>query len=118
MSIKLTLPYAPSINHAHWNTSSGKRVLKPQARAFFEEVAAIAQAARIEPISGDVSITMHIYRAATNHDISNRIKITEDALQGWAYENDKNVSELHIYKHEASKPKTKTARIEVEVKAA
>lgn len=118
MSINLTLPYAPSVNHAHWHKKNGARVLKPKARAFFEEVAAIAKNACIEPIEGDVSITMHIYRAAINHDISNRIKITEDALQGWAYANDKNVSELHIYKHEATKPKKKTARIVVEVKAA
>lgn len=118
MSITLTLPYPPSVNHSHWHTRSGARVLKPAARAFYEEVAAIAHNAGVEPIVGKVALTMHIYSAAVNEDASNRIKLLEDALQGFAYENDKQVSEIHVYKHDAEKPKRKNARVEVEVKAA
>lgn len=116
MSIRLTLPYPPSVNHAHFHTRSGARVLKPKARAFYEEVAVIARNAGVSLIEGKVSLTMHIYCAAVNDDASNRIKLTEDSLQGWAYANDKNVTELHIYKHEAEKPKRKNARVEVEIK--
>lgn len=113
---KFTIPYPPSINHAHWHTASGARVLKPHTRKFYDDVAIIAANACAEPISGKVSLTLHIYCAAVNEDISNRIKVTEDALQGYAYHNDKQVSELHIYRHEAEKPKRKNARVIVEVK--
>ncbi len=115
---KFTLPYPPSINHAHWHTGNGKRVLKDSTRKFYDDAALIARTACARIIDGKVSLTLHIYCAAVNDDISNRIKVLEDSLQGIAYHDDKQVSELHIYRHEAAKPKRQNARVEVEVKAA
>ena len=110
-----TLPYPPSINHAHWHMASGTRILKPATRKFYEDVALIAGNACERVIDGNVSLTLHIYCAAVNEDASNRIKVLEDSLQGYAYHNDKQVKELHIYRHDAEKPKRKNARVVVEV---
>jgi crossover junction endodeoxyribonuclease RusA len=115
---KLTLPYPPSLNHAHYNVKGGGRVLTAKARTFYANAAVIARSAGVERIEGDVVVTLYVYRAATNEDAENRAKFTLDALQGIAYDNDKQIVEIHIYRKDAEQPKRKNARVEIEVRAA
>ena len=62
-------------------------------------------------LSGPVALELHVYRERRSGDLSNRIKIIEDALQGVLYENDSQVVELHAYLHEDRH----APRIEIEV---
>lgn len=112
--MRLTLPMPPSVNRL-WRQGRGGRVYKTDAaRVFAWEVAAAAQHAGVQLLTGDVAVSMWVYVARKNADTDNFCKCTLDALQGLAYENDKQVVELHLYKRYANK---KTARIEVEISA-
>lgn len=81
--------------------SSGKfRVLSPKARAYKAEVKKQCQIARIKPIEGNLVVTMHIYRPRKVGDIDNLSKSVFDSLKGYAWHDDKQVVELHLYRHD------------------
>lgn len=116
MSIKLTLPYPPSANHAHHNLPNGSRILNKAARQFYDDVQMLVNIAGVEGIKGEYSLTIHVYRPRTNADLSNALKLTEDALQrAGAIENDKHCVRIVAERHEAEKPKKANARVIVEL---
>lgn len=49
-------------------------------------------------IEGHVSVTLHCYYANPLQDIDSSLKVILDSLQP-IYGNDRNVEELHVYKH-------------------
>ena len=110
--IRLTLQSPPSANRLYRNVR-GKTLKSQVARQYMRQCKRDAsQQVGRPPLVGDVSLTLHWYRPAKRGDVSNRIKIVEDALQGIAYENDKQVAELHVYRHEDKD----APRLEVEVR--
>src|SRR5688572_15610820 len=78
-AIRLTLPYPPSTNHL-FATYHGRRLLSSEGRRYKLEVARIALAAGVRPLSGDVTLTLFVYRPRRSGDLSNRIKVLEDGL--------------------------------------
>ncbi len=93
--IRLTLPYPPSTNAAWRSVVIKGRVrvlLSKQGRLFKKAVAALAKGCT--PLDGPVSLTVYVHRPMKRGDLSNRIKILEDALQGFAYRNDDQI--VHI----------------------
>jgi len=97
--IKLTLPYPPTLNNM-FITKGRIRVLSPKARAYKAEVVKRAQIARIEPIEGNVRVTMGIYRPRKIGDIDNLSKAIFDSLKGSAWHDDKQVVELHLFRYD------------------
>lgn len=97
--MKVTLPYPPSANR-YWRTFRGHTVLSAEAKAYKKQVAAILSAAGWQPASGDVAYTAHVYRPLKSGDLDNRLKVLGDALTGYAWVDDKQVVELHAYRHD------------------
>jgi len=123
--LSLELPYPPSAN-AYWrnivlrtgpkceecgqHTSVQPRVLvSKEAREYRKCVERMYP--RL-PLLGPVSYTAHAYRPQRRGDLSNLLKVTEDVLQGIAFENDAQVEELHWYRHEDKH----RPRLEIEVR--
>lgn len=109
--IKLTLPYPPSINNLYFNRW-GKRVLSDAGRRFKSDVAvlAILQGAKI--LTGDLSVTFRVFRPKKIGDLDNRLKISQDALKGICFEDDRQIIELHGFRFDdAMNP-----RIEIDLK--
>jgi crossover junction endodeoxyribonuclease RusA len=92
--MKIDLPYPPSSNR-YWRSFRGRMVVSEEARTYKRVVGLIANHAGLQPGQGDVSVSIHIRRPAKRRDIDNHLKVTLDSLQGYMYENDGQIVELH-----------------------
>lgn len=106
----ITLPPAPSANR-YWRNFRGRMVTSAEARAYKEQAAWIARAAGMEPETGDVSLTVRWYRERKAGDLSNRLKILEDALIGVAYTDDSQIVRIVAERYDDKA----NPRVEVEV---
>ena len=103
-ALSLTLPVPPSANR-YWRIYRNRAVKSAEARAYQNRVGWLTRSAfeyrSMCPFpSESVKLTVRWYRGAKMGDLSNRIKVVEDALQGFAYVNDSQVVELHAYRFE------------------
>lgn len=98
MSITLTLPLPPSANR-YWRNVKGRTLKSREARDYALQVGWLCRGADITPITGDVSIEMMIYFPDKRGDLSNRIKVAEDALNGHVYADDKQVKRILAERH-------------------
>lgn len=91
---QIDLPYPPSSNR-YWRNYKGVTVVSDEARQYKQVVSLLASVAGLEPVSGPVSVSLIIRRPAKRRDLDNHIKVTLDSLQGYLYENDGQIVELH-----------------------
>lgn len=97
----LVLPYPPTVNLYWRNVVVGGRarvLLSKDGRAYKQAVANLAVARGVQPISGALAITGRFYRPRRVGDLDNLIKGTLDALAGFAYHDDAQIEELHLYR--------------------
>lgn len=110
--MKLTLPYPPSSNR-YWRTAArGKRAityLSDEAKCYRQEVALICR--QCVPVNGAIKFTATVYRPRRAGDLMNREKVLSDALQGFAFHDDKQIVESHWYLRDDKH----NPRVEVEV---
>lgn len=97
--IRLTLPFPVSANR-YWRSYRGRMVRSAEANAYKQEVGWLCQAAGVQPLTGDVCVTFDFYRAAKRGDTDNFLKITIDALIGYAYADDRQIVEIHATRHD------------------
>lgn len=101
--IKLTLPYPPSANNYWRSIISQGRVLvlvSTEAKHYKRAVGIIAGAKIKTPLPGALIVTSHVYRPRKVGDLSNTIKVLEDALEGICYRNDSQIVQHHWYRHD------------------
>lgn len=92
-AVTLTLPYPPSANR-YWRHGNGRTYTSPEARAYKWQVAMRAAQHQIKPLAGEVSLALMVFRPQKSGDLSNRIKVLEDALIGVAYADDAQVQNI------------------------
>lgn len=92
--MKLILPYPPSAN-VYWRLFQGKIRVSPEARAYKAQVGLLCASKRMRPLDGPVSLSLTVYRPRRQGDLSNRIKVLEDALEGWCFHGDDQVELIH-----------------------
>jgi crossover junction endodeoxyribonuclease RusA len=105
--MKLELPVPPSAN-VYWRIARGHLIVSEEARQYRRDVALLArkQGLRGPPLAGPVVLSIRWHRARKAGDLSNRIKVLEDALQGLAYRSDDQVVEIHALRlDDASSPR-------------
>jgi crossover junction endodeoxyribonuclease RusA len=111
--IELLLPYPPSSNR-YYRNFRGVMVRSKDARAYCDEVERIASEAGCEQTAGcvKVALTLHPRKpkdwerrlkkdvfavlGLNRLDLDNAQKVTLDSLQGVAFENDRQVTDLRI----------------------
>ncbi len=70
-------------------------ILSSEARAYKAAIALKGRVQKRVPLVGPVQVRIVVhFQPGTTADLSNRIKVLEDALQGVAYENDRQVCRL------------------------
>lgn len=115
--MKLTLPYPPSAND-YWRTAvitppgehpRAVTYVSEDAKAYKREV--LRRNCQLEPLRGPVRFTATVYRPRKVGDLLNRDKVLCDALEGIAYQNDKQIIEAHFYLRDSKD----NPRVEVEV---
>lgn len=96
--IELTLPMPPSANRLWRMDKRGFMRKSEEAKTYYELAGfeAIKQGAQI--MTGNVSVTLRVYRARKAGDLDNRIKPLLDALQGVAFMDDKQVVQIHAFR--------------------
>lgn len=90
----ITLPTPPSANR-YWRVFRGRAVVSSEAKAYKKTVQVLAQRAGLECLDGAVAVTLDVYRPAKRGDLDNSIKVLLDSLQGAAYADDQQITEIH-----------------------
>lgn len=107
---KITVDYPPSANR-YWRHNRGRIHRSNEANAYRDHVALICQTADIEPIDGEIAVTLRFYRPARRGDLDNCFKQVFDSLQGHAYHNDSQIAEIHATRDEDKH----CPRVEIEI---
>lgn len=89
--LRLSLPYPPSGNR-YWRASRGRGMV-PSHEALRYKATVAKLLAGQRPLWGDVVMSGVIYRPRPVGDLGNRLKVLEDALQGFAYLDDSQIAE-------------------------
>ena len=100
--LRINLPYPPSANRI-WRTSNGRTYLSQAAKAWKKEAGWLARKEKAEKLTGAVSVEIWLHPKLTKKgeaskarlDLDNTIKITLDALNGIAWDDDSQVKQIH-----------------------
>lgn len=98
----ILLPYPISANR-YWRHYRGMTMRSEEAMKFIRDVKLIAIAEKAKKLEGPVELNIIFHPRLTRRgqaslirqDLSNTIKVTEDALQGVAYANDNQIVRLN-----------------------
>jgi len=95
----LRLPLPPSTNAA-WRAVGGRVLLSRAARRWKRDAALAIEAQRgARFIAGRVALDMDVTLRRKRADLSNALKLTEDALKNVVMEDDSEVYEITLHKH-------------------
>ncbi len=95
----LDLPLPPSTNSVYRTARNIPSVyLSKAGKDYKKAVMEICQLHDITPVDGPVRVDVWVYFQRRGSDLANREKLMLDALEGFAYRNDKQIVELHMYK--------------------
>lgn len=98
--VRLRLDMPPSANR-YWRTGSGHVYVSDEALDYKNDVAITARQQGVrKPFTGDVAVTVYVYRKQRSGDLDNRLKVLLDALKGIAFEDDKQVVEIHAFRRD------------------
>lgn len=108
-----SFPLPPSANK-YWRHVGSRIIVSQEARLYKATVGKLAMLDRVEPLTGSVAVTIHIYRARKIGDLDNFVKVLLDGMQGVLFIDDSQVVELHLFRHDDKQD----PRVEVEVEIA
>ena len=102
MTYTLVLPYPVSANR-YWRHFGNRPIVSSEAMKYKIEIAAIAELQGVVPLQGDVRLDLVLFAKKTKKDsskrprcidLSNSLKVTEDALIGIAYDDDAQTRQI------------------------
>lgn len=111
VSQSIVLPYPVSANR-YWRHYNGRTVVSEDARAYKAGVWLQAQHAGMRPFAGPIAMYVHVYRARKVGDLDNSAKVLADSLNGIAYQDDSQIVEWHLWRHDDPR----NPRVEVEIR--
>lgn len=95
MTWTLLLPLPPSGN-VYWRHVGDRVVRSAEAKRYCGEVARRCAVVSIKPVRGYYRITIMARGLRANADLGNLEKILSDALEGWAYLDDKRAWRIEL----------------------
>ena len=97
--MRITLPFPPSANR-YWRSCRGRVFVSSEAKDYRKTVAALCAQLGIRPLDGNLCFVAVLFRPQKRGDLDNRLKILLDCLQGNAFENDSQITEIHLTRHD------------------
>jgi Holliday junction resolvase RusA-like endonuclease len=74
-------------------------VLSDEGKAYKETVAGLCLSRGfLEPLEGNVRLEIRCYRPRRAGDLDGILKILLDSMQGYVYQDDKQIVELHLFR--------------------
>lgn len=115
-AITLTLPYSVSVNELYVPVGRGQMYLSAKGADYKQHAGWIARIAyRDEPMTCDVAMRLSFYRPRRRGDLSNLVKVIEDAFTGILYDDDDRIVEEHLFRFEdPSNPRVEVTLWKVE----
>lgn len=111
-SVKVTLPYPPSVNRYLRFAPGGYAYTTREAKAYKQGAKLRALTQGMRPIQeGEVALLITVFRPRKTGDLDNHLKVLLDSLNGIAYADDKQVGEIFISRFEDKE----NPRVEVRV---
>jgi crossover junction endodeoxyribonuclease RusA len=108
--LKFTLPYPPSVNH--YLGHRGHTVYRTEkANDYREIVGWILNDMEIDPSTNPLVVTIRAFRPRKAGDIDGILKVALDAMNKLAYQDDKQIIELHVFRGDDKH----NPRLEVEI---
>ena len=103
-TIKISLPYPPTVNH-YWGQLGSKKFLGKKGKEFREEVIIAVYNARQVALNGRLHMEVYLYPPDNRkRDVDNVLKPLLDALEhAKVYENDSQIDKLCITRMEVVK---------------
>ena len=95
--VVVCLPIPPSANR-YWRNFNGRVVVSPEASSYKSEVGWLCK--QVPQFSGNVAVSVTVFRARKAGDLDNYMKVLLDALKGIMYPDDKAVTEIHAYRED------------------
>ena len=95
----LILPLPPSVNHMYLRRRGGGVRLSPDAAAWKQQAYYAALEVFPEALVGGIEVVYDFYFPDRRPDIDNSLKALNDALQGAAYINDRQIMKITASKH-------------------
>lgn len=92
-TITLTLPYPPTANHLKYINRGVMRKSK-EAKAYSLEVRQLATIARVQPLAGELLLSVRVFRPMRRGDLDNTLKACQDSLTGIAYQDDSQITRI------------------------
>jgi len=97
--LQFVLSYPPSANRYWRKTRNGRIYVSPEATAFKNEVKQKCKDKK-PYTTEDVVVIVSVYRPRKVGDLPNRTKVLYDALQGYAFKDDKQIVAEHTYRYD------------------
>lgn len=97
ISTTITIPYPPSVNN-YWKKWNNRIVISKEGRQYKADVADIGQKSSAKALNGPVALIIKVWRPRKVGDLDNSLKAILDALKGIAYQDDKQVVEIHAFR--------------------
>lgn len=110
MRYEFILPYPPSVNH-YLNHSMRGMYRTVEANAYRETVGWMLRAKGVNPLHNKLIVTIRAFRPRKAGDIDGILKVSLDAMNKLAYDDDKQIVELHVYRDDDKK----NPRLEIEI---
>lgn len=99
MTVAITLPYPPSVNH-YWRTFQGRMILSKAGREYRHAAAVVALSQRTERFAATdrLSLLLHVCPPdRRRRDLDNVLKAVLDALQhAGVYPDDSQIDDLRV----------------------
>lgn len=95
----LTLTLPPSVNHMYLPRRGGGRRLSPDAAAWKQAAYFAALEVFPDALTGEIEVVYDFYFPDRRPDIDNGLKALNDALQGAAYINDRQIMKITASKY-------------------
>lgn len=95
----IVLPYPPSGNH-FYTVARGRKILSDVGRAYKDKVVESAKCQGAHIFTGNVSVTLDVYRPRKSGDLDNTQKGLLDSLSGIAWHDDDQIVHIEARRHD------------------